>query len=46
MCPTNAFRLAFPDLFGRVVNILKELVDIVSFEITQDAFSAITLDGV
>lgn len=37
--------MAFPVLFGKIVDILKDLVDIVSFDITTDGFSAITLDG-
>lgn len=38
-------RLAFPVQFGKIVKILKEMVDTVTFDVTEDKFSAITLDG-
>ena len=42
---TDTCRLAFPVQFGKIIKILKEMVDTVTFDITVDKFSAITLDG-
>lgn len=39
------FRLAYPALFAKLVQVLKELVETVSFDITQDGMSAVVLDS-
>lgn len=38
-------RLATPVAFAKLVNILSDLVDIVSFDISPDGFNVMTIDG-
>ena len=39
------YRLAFPVMFAKLINILNDLVDIISFDISSEGFSLITIDG-